>query len=77
MEEVAAHLTNYVFPHLPVRQWMLSVPKRLRHFMQRHEAVLNMVLRIYLRIVAQSLRAHCAGATQVNKAALHIASAPA
>ncbi len=27
------------------RQWVLSVPKRLRCFMQRDRAVLNMVLR--------------------------------
>ena len=31
-------------PRLPVRQWVLSVPKRLRYFMQRDGAVLSMVL---------------------------------
>jgi hypothetical protein len=35
MVETAAHLTDHVFPHLPVRQWVLSVPKRLRYFLQR------------------------------------------
>nr|WP_246765571.1 transposase zinc-binding domain-containing protein [Aminobacter sp. SR38] len=35
------------FPRLPVRQWVLSVPKRLRYFMQRDGAVLSMVLRIF------------------------------
>ena len=35
------------FPRLPVRQWVLSVPKRLRYFMQRDGPVLNMVLRIF------------------------------
>ena len=35
MVETAAHLTDHVFPRLPVRQWVLSVPKRLRYFMQR------------------------------------------
>ncbi|WP_246765567.1 transposase zinc-binding domain-containing protein [Aminobacter sp. SR38] len=34
-------------PRLPVRQWVLSVPKRLRYFMQRDGAVLSMVLRIF------------------------------
>ena len=43
-----------------MRQWVLSVPKRLRYFMQREGAVLNMVLRIFLRVIAQSLQA-CAG----------------
>jgi hypothetical protein len=72
MVETAAHLTDHVFPRLPVRQWVLSVPKRLRYFMQRDGAVLNMVLRIFLRVIAQSLQGHCAGAAQVDKAALHI-----
>lgn len=30
MTETAAHLVDHVFPPLPVRQWVLSVPKRLR-----------------------------------------------
>ena len=72
MVETAAHLTDHVFPRLPVRQWVLSVPKRLRYFMQRDGAVLNMVLRIFLRVIAQSLQDHCAGAARVNKAAQHI-----
>ena len=72
MVETAAHLTDHVFPRLPVRQWVLSVPKRLRYFMQRDGAVLNMVLRIFLRVIAQSLQAHSPGAAQVDKAALHI-----
>ena len=55
MVEAAAHLTDHIFPRLPVRQWVLSVPKRLRYFMQRDGAVLNMVLRICLRVVEQSL----------------------
>jgi hypothetical protein len=28
MVEIAAHLTDHVLPRLPVRQWVLSVPKR-------------------------------------------------
>ena len=72
MAETAAHLTDHVFPRLSVRQWVLSVPKRLRYFMQRDGAVLNMVLRIFLRVIAQSLQAHSPGAANVDKAALHI-----
>ena len=72
MVETAAHLTDHVFPRLPVRQWVLSVPKRLRYFMQRDGAVLNMVLRIFLRVIAQSLSVHCPGAARVDRAALHI-----
>ena len=72
MVETAAHLTDHVFPRLPVRQWVLSVPKRLRYFVQRDGAVLNMVLRIFLRVIAQSLQTHSPGAANVDKIALHI-----
>ena len=75
MVETAAHLTDHVFPRLPVRQWVLSVPKRLRYFMQRDGAVLNMVLRIFLRVIAQNLQAYCPGAASVDRAALHIGAA--
>jgi hypothetical protein len=72
MVETAAHLTDHVFPRLPVRQWVLSVPKRLRYFMQRDGAVLNMVLRIFLRVITQTLQTHSPGAAHVDRAALHI-----
>jgi len=72
MVETAAHLCDHVFPRLPVRQWVLSVPKRLRYFMQREGVVLNMVLRIFLRVIAQSLQTHAPGTANVDTAALHI-----
>ena len=72
MVETAAQLTGHVFPRLPVRQWVLSVPKRLRYFMQRDGAVLNMVLRIFLQVIAQSLQPHCFGAARLDKSAMHI-----
>jgi hypothetical protein len=72
MGETAAHLADHVFPRLPVRQWVLSVPKRLRYFMQRDGAVLNMVLRIFLRVIAQSLQSNSPGTAQLDRAALHI-----
>jgi hypothetical protein len=70
--EMAAHLTVHVFPRLSVRQWVLSVPKRLRYFMQRDGATLNMVLRIFLRVIAQTLQSCSPGVAQLDKAALHI-----
>jgi hypothetical protein len=33
MVQVAAHLTDHVLPPLPVRQWVLSLPKRIRPFL--------------------------------------------
>ena len=72
MVETAAHLCDHVFPRLPVRQWVLSVPTRLRYFMQRDGAVLNMVLRIFLRVIAQALQSHSPGAQTMDRAALQI-----
>ena len=72
MVDTAAHLTDHVFPRLPMRHWVLWVPKRLRYFMQRDGAVLNMVLRIFLRVIAQTLQTHSPGAAHVDTAALHI-----
>jgi len=71
MVETAAHLTDHVFPRLPVRQWVLSVPKRLRYFMQCDGPVLNMVLRIFLRVIAQTLQANSLGAANADRAALY------
>jgi hypothetical protein len=34
------------------------VPKRLRYFMQRDGAVLGLVLRIFVRVIAQTLLAN-------------------
>ena len=51
MDQTGAHLVDHVFPHLPVRQWVLSVPKRLRYFMQRDGVALNSALRIFLRVI--------------------------
>ena len=67
MAQTAAHLTDHVLPCLPVRQWVLSVPKRLRYYMQRDGATLGMVLRIFLRVIAQSLQANSAGAKAVSR----------
>jgi hypothetical protein len=40
--------------------------------MQRDGPVLNMVLRIFLRVIEQTLQAHCPGADHTDKANLHI-----
>ncbi len=62
MAETAAHLVDHVFPELPVRQWVLSLPKRLRYFLQREPAAVNAVLHIFLRTIEETLRAHSSGA---------------
>ncbi|MCC7328002.1 MAG: transposase zinc-binding domain-containing protein, partial [Burkholderiales bacterium] len=62
MVETAAHLTDHVFPRLPVRQWVLVVPKRLRYFLHRDADLQGAALRLFLRLVEQRLRAHSPGA---------------
>lgn len=61
MVETAAHLADHVFPSLPVRQWVLSVPKRLRYFLQTDAVLQGAVLRIFLRVVERSLRERSPG----------------
>jgi hypothetical protein len=48
--ETAAHLSDHVLLPVQMCQWVLSVAKRLRYFMQRDGAVL-----ILLRFIAQSI----------------------
>jgi len=61
MVATAAHLTDHVLPDLPVRQWVLAVPKRLRYFLQRDADLQGAALRLFLRAVEQCLRAHSPG----------------
>jgi len=55
MAETAAHLVDHVFPRLPVRQWVLSFPKRLRYHLDEAE-LQNAVLHSFLRCIEQGLR---------------------
>ena len=61
MVETTAHLTDRVLPDLPLRQWVLAVPKRLRYFLQRDPDLQGAALRLFLRAVASCLRAHSPG----------------
>jgi hypothetical protein len=56
MCEVAAHLTDHVLPHVPARQWVLSVPKRLRPYLHHDVRVASAVLKILLRAIRTTLR---------------------
>ena len=62
MVEAAAHLADHVLPRLPVRQWVLSVPKRLRYYLQHDPAIETLALRIFLSVVEQVLRRACSAA---------------
>ena len=49
MVETAAHLVDHVLPPLPLRQWVLSVPKRLRYFLHDDAALQGVIVRILVR----------------------------
>jgi glycosyltransferase involved in cell wall biosynthesis len=49
MCSTAAHLTDRVFPDVPIRQWVLSVPFELRLLLARNAAALSAVGRIFVR----------------------------
>jgi Putative transposase/Transposase zinc-binding domain len=62
MAEVAAHVTDHVLPQLPVRQWVLSLPKRLRPFLETNPDIAGAVLRIFMRAVRSTLQRTSPGA---------------
>ena len=45
-----------------MRQWVLSLPKRLRYYLEHDREALNSALRIFLDAVEQHLREHSPGA---------------
>jgi hypothetical protein len=51
MTETAAHIRENVIPQIPVRQWVISFPKRIRHYLQTDE-----ILQKVLRIVAYEIK---------------------
>ena len=49
MAETAAHRAAHLLPRVPVRPWVLSVPKRLRYPLQHDREALNGTLRMVLQ----------------------------
>ena len=62
MVETAAHLVDHVIPRVPMRQWVLTVPKRVRYFLQRNPKLFSGVLRVFMRALNTALRRHSPGA---------------
>ncbi len=56
MSETAAHLVDGVFPAVPVRQWVLSLPFDLRARVAFDSELRRLVLRAFLRVVFAWLR---------------------
>jgi hypothetical protein len=57
MTERAAHLLDHVFPDVPVRQWVLSLPYRLRYQLAWDHDLCRAVVGVFLRAVLGFLRA--------------------
>ena len=55
MADTAAHLVDRVFPHVPVRQWVLSFPYALRYRLAYDAPLVSAVLAIFTKTVFASL----------------------
>jgi hypothetical protein len=53
--QTAAHLADHVIPPVPVRQWVISVPKRLRGFLADRPEAVAAVTKIFLDEIERSL----------------------
>jgi hypothetical protein len=54
--DTAAHLVDRVLPHVPVRQWVLSLPFALRYRLAYDAPLTSAVLGVFVRTVFASLR---------------------
>jgi hypothetical protein len=65
LAQTAAHLADHVFPHVPIRQFVLSVPERLRPFLHHRSRTATAVLHILLRALQATLREACPTAPRI------------
>jgi hypothetical protein len=56
MAQTAAHLVDRVIPPVPVRQWVISVPKRLRCFLADRPNAVAALTRIFIEEFERLLR---------------------
>ena len=56
MAERTAHLVDHVFPAVHVRQWVLSLPHRLRYVLAWNHDLCSAVVGVYVRTVLGVLR---------------------
>ncbi len=56
MTERAAHLVDHVFPEVPVRQWVLTLPPGLRYRLAWNHALCRAVVAVFVRAVVGWLR---------------------
>jgi hypothetical protein len=56
MAQTAAHLVDHVIPPVSVRQWVISVPKRLRWFLAERSEAVAALTRIFVSEVERLVR---------------------
>lgn len=56
MTDRAAHLVDHVFPQVPVRQWVLSLPPRLRYALAFDHTLCRAVVAVFVRGILAWLR---------------------
>jgi hypothetical protein len=57
MSQTAAHLADHVIPPVPVRQWVISVPNRLRGFIADRPRAVTVLTKIFLTEIERLLLA--------------------
>ena len=55
MAQRAAHLVDHVIPHVPVRQWVLSLPIALRLLLAAQPKLVTPVLQVVHRVITRHL----------------------
>ncbi len=55
MAQTAAHLVDHVIPSVPVRQWVLSLPIRLRLLLAAQPKLVTPVLQVVHRVITRHL----------------------
>jgi hypothetical protein len=66
MAATAAHLIDNVIPHVPTRQWVLSLPRRIRPFLISNEKTARAIHGIFLRAINTQLRSHSPDAPRAS-----------
>ena len=55
MAQTAAHLVDHVIPHVPVRQWVPSLPIPLRLLLAAQPKLVTPVLQVVHRVITRHL----------------------
>ena len=61
MAQTAAHLADHVIPTVPVRQWVISEPKRLRGMLADRPAAVSALTKIFIAEIQRLLLATSRG----------------